>query len=131
MQKREINPTEWLLGFNINHGIEVTGGDRVLYLSGQTSNGADGAPMHAGDLVAQFGLAWQNLKDVLAASDMDATNIVRMNMYTTDVEAFMAAAGDLIPIFAAEGCKPVSTLLGVTALFEPSLMIELEATAVA
>ena len=131
MQKREINPTEWLLGFNINHGIEVTGGDRVLYLSGQTSNGADGAPMHAGDLVAQFGLAWQNLKDVLAASDMDATNIVRMNMYTTDVEAFMAAAGDLIPIFAADGCKPVATLLGVTALFEPSLMIELEATAVA
>lgn len=45
MQKREINPTDWLQGFNINHGIEVTGGQRVLYLSGQTSNTADGAPM--------------------------------------------------------------------------------------
>ena len=26
MEKREINPTEWLLAFNLNQGIEVTGG---------------------------------------------------------------------------------------------------------
>ena len=109
MKRREINPTDWLLGFNINHGIEVTGSQRVLYLSGQTSNAADGAPMHAGDLVAQFGLAWSNLKDALDASGMDATNIVRMNMYTTDVAAFMAVADQLIPIFAGDGCKPVAT----------------------
>ncbi|MDH3223819.1 MAG: RidA family protein [Gemmatimonadota bacterium] len=131
MQKREINPTDWLLGFNINHGIEVTGGQRMLYLSGQTSNAADGAPMHPGDLVAQFKLAWSNIKDALAAADMVPSNIVRLNMYTTDVDAFMAAAGELVPIFAADGCKPVGTLLGVTRLFDPEIMVELEATAVA
>jgi len=131
MEKREINPSEWLLAFNLNQGIEVTGAQRVLYLSGQTSNGADGAPMHPGDLVAQFQLAWSNLKDALAAADMDPTNIVRMNMYTTDVEGFMASAGELIPIFAGDGCKPVATLLGINALFSPELMVELEATAVA
>jgi enamine deaminase RidA (YjgF/YER057c/UK114 family) len=131
MERREINPTDWLSGFNINHGIEVTGAQRVLYLSGQTSNGPDGAPLHAGDLVAQFSAAWSNLKDALAAAGMDATNIVRLNIYTTDVPAFMAKAEALIPIFAGDGCKPVSTLLGVAALFEPELMVELEATAVA
>jgi enamine deaminase RidA (YjgF/YER057c/UK114 family) len=131
MQKREINPTDWLLAFNINHGIEVTGGQRVLYLSGQTSNAADGAPMHPGDIVAQFNLAWSNLKDTLAAADMTPSNIVRLNMYTTDIDAFMAAAGDLVTIFAEDGCKPVSTLLGVNQLFEPEIMVELEATAVA
>ena len=131
MEKREINPSDWLLAFNVNQGIEVTGAQRVLYLSGQTSNAADGAPMHPGDLVAQFQLAWDNLKEALAAADMDPTNIVRMNMYTTDVEGFMGSAGDLVPIFAGDGCKPVATLLGVSALFEPELMIELEATAVA
>lgn len=130
MQKREINPTDWLQGFNINHGIEVTGGHRVLYLSGQTANAADGAPMHAGDLVAQFKLAWSNLKNALAAADMGPADVVRLNMYTTDVDAFMAAAGDIIPIYAADGCKPACTLLGVDRLFEPELMIELEATAV-
>ena len=131
MEKREINPSEWLLAFNVNQGIEVTGAQRVVYLSGQTSNAADGSPMHKGDLVAQFRLAWSNLKDTLAAAEMDPTNIVRLNMYTTDVDGFMAAAADLVPIFAGDGCKPVSTLLGVTALFEPELMVELEATAVA
>lgn len=131
MDRREINPTDWLLGFNVNHGIEVTGAERVLFLSGQTSNGPDGAPLHAGDLVAQFGQAWSNLKDALAAAEMDPTDIVRLNIYTTDVPGFMAAAGELVPIFAGDGCKPVSTLLGVTALFAPELMVELEATAVA
>ena len=131
MEKREINPTEWLLAFNLNQGIEVTGGHRVRYLSGQPATAADGAPLHAGDLVAQFRLAWSNVKDALEAADMDATNIVRLNMYTTDVDAFMAVASELVPIFAGDGCKPVSTLLGVTKLFEPEIMVELEATAVA
>ena len=131
MQKREINPTEWLQAFNINHAIEVTGSQRVLYLSGQTANAADGSPMHPGDLVAQFRQAWSNLKDALSAADMDPSSVVRLNIYTTDVDAFMAAAGDLVPIFAEDGCKPVSTLLGVTRLFDPTIMVELEATAVA
>jgi enamine deaminase RidA (YjgF/YER057c/UK114 family) len=131
MIRRELNPTDWLLGFNINQGVEVTNGQRVLYLAGQTSNGPDGAPLHAGDLVEQFRHAWSNLKDALAAAGMDATNVVRLNMYTTDVPTFMALAHDIVPIFAADGCRPVGTLLGVTALFQPELMIELEATAVA
>ena len=131
MEKREINPTDWLKAFNLNQAIEVTGAQRVLYLSGQTANDAEGAPMHPGDLVAQFRAAWENLKATLAAAGMDPTNIVRMNMYTTDVETFMAVAGDLVPIFAEDGCMPVATLLGVTALFQPEIMIELEATAVA
>ena len=131
MKKRAINPTEWLLGFNINHGIEVSGAERMLFLSGQTATDAEGAPQHAGDLPAQFRLAWSNLKDALAEAGMDATNIVRLNMYTTDVPAFMAAAEELVSVMAGDGCQPVSTLLGVTALFEPEVMVELEATAVA
>jgi len=131
VQRRDINPTDWLQGFNINHGVEVVGGQRVLYLSGQTSNGPDGAPMHAGDIVAQFGLAWANLKDALAAADMTPANVVRLNFYTTDMDAFMAAIERIVPIYADDGCKPACTLLGVARLFEPELMIELEATAVA
>jgi enamine deaminase RidA (YjgF/YER057c/UK114 family) len=131
MQTREINPTAWLQGFNLNHAIEVTGAQRTLYVSGQTANAADGSPMHPGDLVAQFKLAWANLKDALAAAGMAPGNIVRLTFYTTDVDAFMGAADQLVPIFAADGCKPTATLLGVTRLFLPELMIELEATAVA
>lgn len=131
MQARPINPQKWLGAFHINQAIEVTAGQRTLFVSGQTSNDANGAAMHPGDIVAQFHLAWANLVEVLAAADMTPANIVRLNFYTTDVGAFMANAERLVPIWAAAGCKPVSTLLGVTRLFEPSILVEIEATAVA
>ena len=131
MQTRPVNPQKWLESFNINQAIEVTGGQRVLYVSGQTSTDASGTPMHPGDLIAQFKLAWKNLVEVLAAANMEPKNIVRLNFYTTDVATFMARAGEMVPLFAQAGCKPVSTPLGVARLFEPSILIEIEATAVA
>jgi enamine deaminase RidA (YjgF/YER057c/UK114 family) len=81
--------------------------------------------VHPGDLAAQFKLAWKNLVEVLAAADMKPQNTLQLNFYTTDVDAFMAKAAELVPIFASAGCKPVSTLLGVTRLFQPSIMIEI------
>ena len=131
MQTRTINPSPWLQAFSINHGVEVTGGQRTLYLSGQTSTAADGTPMHPGDLVQQFTFAWANLKDALTEAGMTPANVLRLNMYTTDVDAFMAAGAELFGIVAADGCKPACTLLGVARLYDPSIMIEIEATAVA
>lgn len=131
MQVRPLNPQTWLGGFNINQAIEVTSGERVLYVSGQTSHDANGAPLHPGDLVAQFKEAWKNLEEVLAAPNMTAANIVRLNYFTTDVDLFMQNAANLVPIWASAGCKPTGTLVGVTRLFDPSAMIEIEATAVA
>ena len=131
MQTRPINPQTWLGAFNMNQAIEVTGGERTLYISGQTSNDAEGNPMHAGDLVAQFKLAWENSLEVLQAAGMSSENIIRMNVYTLDVDAFMGNAEQIVPLWANAGCKPVSTLLGVSRLFHPDIMVELEITAVA
>ena len=131
MQTRTINPTPWLQAFNVNHGVEITDGQRTLYLSGQTSTSGDGTPMHPGDLVAQFTLAWANLKDALAEADMTPANVIRLTMYTTDVDGVMEAAGEIFGLVAADGCGPAATLLGVTRLFDPSIMIEIEGTAVA
>jgi enamine deaminase RidA (YjgF/YER057c/UK114 family) len=131
MEKRAINPTPWLNHFNMHHGIEVKGGQRTLYLSGQTSTAADGSALHAGDIVAQFAKAWSNLKDALSESNMKPTDVVRLNIYTTDVDAFMSKAGEMVPMFAGDGVQPVCTLLGVARLYDPAILIELEATAVA
>ena len=87
--------------------------------------------LHPGDVTAQFNQAWANLNAVLAAAGMTPANVVRLNFYTTNVDAFMGAAGNIVPVFAAAGCTPVSTLLGVTRLFDPGIMLEIEATAVA
>lgn len=58
MTIRIINPTRWLHAFHINHGVGVSGGERVLFLSGPTASGADGAPLNVGDIAAQFRCAW-------------------------------------------------------------------------
>ncbi|MFK8049915.1 MAG: RidA family protein [Halioglobus sp.] len=131
MEKRAYNPTPWLLGFGINHGVEVKNESRTLYLSGQTSSASDGSAMHEGDLPAQFRLAWANLLDVLSEADMEPSNIVRLNIFTTDVDALMAAGGDLFGMIGESGCQPSSTLVGVDRLYDPAIMVEIEATAVA
>jgi enamine deaminase RidA (YjgF/YER057c/UK114 family) len=131
MKTRTINPTPWLQAFHINHGVEVTGGERVLFLSGQTSSAADGSPLHVSDIGAQFRCAWRNIKDALAEAGMAPSNVVRLNMYTTDVDGLMAAGVGLLAEVAADGCVSVGTLLGVTRLYHPDILVELEATAVA
>ncbi|TCO69086.1 RidA family protein [Chromatocurvus halotolerans] len=131
MKSRAINSTPWMEHFGLNHAIEVTGGERVLYVSGQASTDAEGVSLHDGDLVAQFAQAWSNLKAVLVQADMGPRNIVRMNIYTTDVAMFMEHAESLIPLWSDDGAKPACTLLEVAGLFDPALMVEIEATAVA
>ncbi len=58
-------------------------------------------------------------------------DVVRLNYYTTDVEAFSQAADALGSRLAGAGCRPASTLLGVPRLAFPEFLVEIEATAVA
>ena len=63
---------------------------------------------------------------------MSLADVVRLNYYTTDVDAFVHdALGPLADRLTVAGCRPASTLLGVDRLAIPALMIEIEATAVA
>jgi enamine deaminase RidA (YjgF/YER057c/UK114 family) len=130
MEARAVNPWTWQDQFGFSQAVEVEGGQRVLFCAGQTSVDENGAPLHAGDMAAQVNKATENLATVLAQAGMDLSNVVRLNLYTTDVDAFMAASeafqGD-----AGSGPLPAGTLLGVSRLAFPELMIELEATAVA
>ena len=131
MEKRAVNPTPWLNHFNLSHGVVVTGAQRTLFLSGQTSSDAEGKALHPGDMAAQIAEAWRNLGDALGEAGMTSDNIVRLNMYVTDVDAFMAAAPGVVGLWASRGgCHPVGTLLGVSRLYDPDIMVELEATAV-
>lgn len=131
MQKSPINPTPWLTGFNLSHGVAVDGATRTLFLSGQTASGPDGSPQHPGDMAAQVKAAWGNITDALAEAGMTTDNIVRLNMYVTDVDAFMAAAPAVMGLWASpSGCHPCGTLLGVSRLYDPAIMVELEVTAV-
>ena len=127
MEQRTINPWNWQDQYGFSQAIETTNASRVLYCAGQASVDDTGKPVHAGDMRKQIDQAFRNLETVLTASGYGLANVVRLNYYTTDVDAFLAA-GDVVGAHLA-GSQPPGTLLGVTKLAFPGLMIEIEATA--
>lgn len=130
-KRTPVNPWPWSVAMGFNQGELVEGHTRVLFLSGQTSMSAEGRPEHAGDMAAQLALALDNLEAVLAEAGMDLSHVVRLDVYTTDMDRLMQHYGVLARRLRGAGVAPTSTLLGVARLGLPELMVELEATAVA
>lgn len=129
MEQRTINPWAWQDALGFSQAIEVTGAGKVLYCAGQTSVDADGRPLHAGDMGAQLGVALDNLETVLGQAGYALANVVRLNYYVTDVDGFFAHQDVLLTRLSAAGVQPSGTLLGVTRLAFPELLVEIEATA--
>ena len=129
-ERRLINPWTWQDQFGFVQAQAVSGAERTIYCAGQTSVDADGNPIHEGDMVAQVGQALDNLESVLRESGCGLSDVVRLNYYTTDVDGFFPAMEVLAARLSAAGCRPASTLLEVSRLALPPLLVELEATAV-
>jgi enamine deaminase RidA (YjgF/YER057c/UK114 family) len=131
MDRRVINPWTWQDAFGFVQAHEVSDGHRTLYCAGQTAVDDDGNALHPGDMAAQANRALDNLETVLDQAGMTLGNVVRLDYYTTDVDAFLQVAADVLPRLATAGCTPASTVLGVQRLAFPELLVEIEATAVA
>jgi len=131
MQRTVVNPWSWSVAMGYNQGEVVEGAERVLFCAGQTAVDENGAPRHAGDMAAQISLALDNVEAVLREAGMGLTNVIRLNIYTTDVDGFFAVYESAATRLASVGVAPPGTLLGVARLAFPELMVELEATAVA
>jgi enamine deaminase RidA (YjgF/YER057c/UK114 family) len=131
LEQQTINPWTWQDQFGFAQANAVTGVDRTVYCSGQTSMDAEGNPVHERDLRAQLSQALDNLEAVLQEGDCELSDVVRLNYYTTDIDGFFAAQDVLLARLTEAGCRPASTLLEVSRLALPPLLVELEATAVA
>ena len=131
MESRVINPWTWQDQFAFVQAHEVSGAERVLYCAGQTSVDGDGNPVHEGDMRAQLTQALDNLEAVLGEAGLDLSNVVRLNYYTTDIDAFFEGYEVVATRLGASGAHVSSTLLGVARLAFPPLLVEIEATAVA
>lgn len=86
MERRMINPWQWQDEFGYVQANEVSGVQRTLYCSGQAASEETGASVHAGDMRTQIGLALDNLETLLAAAGFSLADIVRLNIYTADVD---------------------------------------------
>ena len=131
MKRTPINPWNWSFKYGFNQGEVLEGSTRHLFCAGQTAVDPEGNPRHAGDIRGQVSLSLDNLEAVLKEAGMSLGNVVRLTVYTTDVDQLLANWDALAGRLEAAGIRPPQTLIGVARLAFPELMVELEATAAA
>ena len=130
VERTTVNPVTWSVEMGFNQGEIVSGHTRTLYCSGQTAMSAEGKPEHDGDMAAQVTLSLDNLEAVLGEAGMSLANLIRLNVYTTDVDLLFQHYGVLAARLGAARVSPTTTMLGVTRLAIPGQLVELEGTAV-
>ncbi len=129
MERRIVNPWTWQDQMGYVQANDVRSAQRTIFLAGQGSVDEKGAPVHPGDMEAQLNQTLDNLETVLREAGAGLSDVVRLNIYTTDVDGFFEAFGAVAGRLAQAGCRPASTLLGVTRLAYPEMLVEIEATA--
>jgi enamine deaminase RidA (YjgF/YER057c/UK114 family) len=128
MDRTDVNPWEWSKVFGFSQAVEVRGAERILVCSGQTGIEEDGSPPSSSDMGDQVKKAFENLGAVLQTAGFVASDVVKVNYYTTDVDELVTVLGPLASEFFGDNL-PASTLLGVARLAFQQLKIEIEATA--
>ena len=126
MERTSINPVSWSIDLGFDQAELVQGHHRLLVCSGQDAMDAHGAPQHPGDMAAQLELSLDNLDAVLAAADMTLANVVRLNMYTTDIDELFKNNAIIMDRFGES--RYATSVLGVAHL-PGQFLVMLEATA--
>ena len=114
--------------------VAVATGSRLVFVSGQVARTADGSPVGAGDLAAQVEQAVRNVDAAVSAAGGTFADVAKLTIYVVDwdpskLEALGAGVGRAAAALGIDPTKAV-TLIGVAALAEPDLLVEIEATAV-
>lgn len=114
--------------------LSVATGSRLVFLAGQVARDGDGQPVGEGDLAAQVEQAYLNIGTALAEIGGSFDDVAKLTIYIVDWSPDkMPLLGEGVERAATKlGIDPVKpiTLLGVAALGEPDLLVEVEATAV-
>ena len=126
-----IQPAGLARSSGYSYGV-VTDGGRLLHLAGQTGMDATGRIVHPGDIVAQFGLALENLKLVVVAAGGGMSAIVKLTIFVTDKVAYrdnLERVG--VRYRSVMGNHyPAMTLVEVKSLFDDAALVEIEGVAV-
>jgi len=111
-----------------SHAVQAPPG-RTIYVSGQLPLDKDGKLIGADDFAAQAGQVFANLRTALAAAGATFDDVVKLNMFVTDMKqlpALRAARDRYINLRK----PPASTLVEVNRFVRDGVMVEIDATAV-
>lgn len=104
----------------------IVRGDR-FWISGMHAGGAEG-PVGGDDVHLQAREAFRRVAELVAACGGRVSDVTALRIYLTDVEDKAAVGRARAEVFT--GVMPCSTLVGVSALVEPGLRVEVEAEGV-
>ena len=114
-----------------SHGVIASAGELVV-VAGQVGMSATGE-VAVDDVVAQTKQAFENVRSVIEAGGCSMRDVVRLQTFLTraaDVPAFMKARSEIFPQYFPDGVYPPNTLLVISQLVRPELLVEIEAIAV-
>jgi len=128
-QKQYINPGALpALSKNYSQAVKVTGGT-TIYIAGQTAVNEKREIIGKGDFDAQVKKTLDNFRIVLATANATTADLVKINIYVVDLNTDkLAVLRKYLKDFVTDR-PPVSTLIGVQALFNKDVMIEIDGIA--
>lgn len=105
--------------------LGVVSSGRLLHTAGITARNTEGDLVGTGDMRTQVQQCFDNLETILAAAGAGFGDVIKYTIYTTDIDRFETSTRDLrFPYFVD---RPASTLVEVSRLIDPAMLVEIEA----
>jgi enamine deaminase RidA (YjgF/YER057c/UK114 family) len=99
-----------------------------VHVSGTTASDPEGCPLFPGDPGAQTREILRRIAGALAAAGAGLSDVVRTRIFVTDITRWEEVGRVHGEVFGV--VRPACTLIEVSGLIDPSLMVEIEAEAV-
>ena len=115
------SPYEPLIGYS---RVVVAG--PLVFVAGTTGT-VDGRVVDLGDAYAQTVQAFRNVETALASAGAGLADVVQTRMFVTDIARWEDVGRAHQEVFGA--IRPVTAMLGIAALIDPAMLVEVEAVA--
>lgn len=125
---------EGLPKVDVYRQVSIATGSKLVFIAGQVAWDADGGLIGEGDLAAQVEQCFLNVGTALAAVGGSFDDVAKLTIYVVDwtVDKMPLLMDGIARASAKLGVTPMSpgTMVGVVILFEPRILVEVEAIAV-